>query len=422
MAVNHGGRTVERYAQIIGWGKSVPNHVLTNDDLARIVDTSDEWIRRHTGIRQRYIATDPRETTATLAIKAAQEALRVADVPASRLDMIIVATASPEHIFPSTASLVQDGLGATRAGAFDLSAACSGFVYALSVARGLIVSGSAEYVLVIGSETLSRLVDWSDRSTCVLFGDGAGAVLLAASGVPGGVLSTVLGSDGSGGNLLIVPAGGSRMPASLETVASGMHYLKMDGHAVFRFATRVMARAAQEVAEQAGLTMDDVDLLIPHQANRRIIESAMKQLKLDESRVFINVDRYGNTSAASIPIALCEAIEEGRVKQNDHLILVGFGGGLTWGAAAVQWSVPLPLPETPWWRAAQRSGSFHMAQVRSLGRRALRRLYGVAMRSEEENGRQPPISFSEGLQKLRARLWKAETSSDKPAPSEEKPS
>ncbi|MDW8100202.1 MAG: beta-ketoacyl-ACP synthase III [Anaerolineae bacterium] len=411
-----------RYAQIIGWGKSVPNHVLTNEDLARIVDTSDEWIRTHTGIRQRYIATDPRETTATLAIKAAQEALRVADVPASRLDMIIVATASPEHIFPSTASLVQDGIGATRAGAFDLSAACSGFVYALSVARGLIVSGSAEYVLVIGSETLSRLVDWSDRNTCVLFGDGAGAVLLAASEVPGGILSTVLGSDGSGGNLLIVPAGGSRMPTCLETVASGMHYLKMNGREVFRFATRVMARAAQEAAEQAGLTMDDIDLLIPHQANRRIIESAMKQLKLDESRVFINIDRYGNTSAASIPIALCEAIEEGRIKQNDHLILVGFGGGLTWGAAAVQWSVPLPLPETPWWRAAQRSGSFHMAQVRSLGRRALRRLHSIAAGSEEENGRQRQSSLGEGLQKWRARLWKAKTAEDEPASSEEKPS
>jgi len=411
---------VGRYAQIIGWGKSVPNHVLTNEDLARIVNTSDEWIRTHTGIRQRYIATDPRETTATLAIKAAQEALRVADVPASRLDMIIVATASPEHIFPSTASLVQDAIGATRAGAFDLSAACSGFVYALSVARGLIVSGSAEYVLVIGSETLSRLVDWSDRSTCVLFGDGAGAVLLAASEVPGGILSTVLGSDGSGGNLLIVPAGGSRMPACLETVASGMHYLKMNGREVFRFATRVMARAAQEVAEQAGLTMDEVDLLIPHQANRRIIESAMKQLKLDESRVFINIDRYGNTSAASIPIALCEAIEEGRIKQNDHLILVGFGGGLTWGAAAVQWSVPLPLPETPWWRAAQRSGSFHMAQMRSLGRRALRRLQGITVRSEEGNGRQPQPILEESLQKLRAHLWKVKTSKEEATSSEEK--
>ncbi len=383
-----------RYAQIIGWGKSVPSHVLTNDDLARIVDTSDEWIRTRTGIRQRYIATDPRETTATLAIKAAQEALQVADVPASRVDMVIVATSSPEYIFPSTASLVQDGLGAIHAGAFDLSAACSGFVYALSIARGLIASGSAEYVLVIGSETLSRLIDWSDRSTCVLFGDGAGAVLVAASEVPGGILSSVLGSDGSGSDLLIVPAGGSRTPTSLETVAAGQHYLKMDGREVFRFATRVMARAAQEVAEQAGLNMDDVELLIPHQANRRIIESAMRQLKLDEDRVFINLDRYGNTSTASIPIALYEAIEQGRVKQNDHLILVGFGAGLTWAAVAVQWGVPLPLPEAPWWRAAQRSGSFHVAQVRSLGRRILRRLYGVAMRSEDENRHQSQAAQS----------------------------
>ncbi len=234
-------------------------------------------------------------------------------------------------------------------------------------------------------------------------------MLLAASDVPGGILSSVLGSDGSGGDLLIVPAGGSRMPASLETVASGLHYLKMDGREVFRFATRVMARAAREAAERAGLSMDEIDLLIPHQANRRIIESAMKQLNLDESKVFINVDRYGNTSTASIPIALCEAIEEGRIKQDDHLILVGFGAGLTWAAAAVQWSVPLPLPETPWWKAAQHSGSFHMAQVRSLGRRALRRLYGVAIRTQEGNGHKPSVPWREGMGKLRARLGRTES-------------
>ncbi|GAB4515893.1 MAG: ketoacyl-ACP synthase III [Anaerolineae bacterium] len=397
---------MKRYAQIIGWGMSVPNHVLTNEDLARIVDTSDEWIRSHTGIRQRHIATDPRETTASLAIKAGMEALRVADVPASRVDMVIVATASPEHIFPSTASLVQDGLGATNAGAFDLSAACSGFVYALGVAQGLIAAGSADYVLVIGSETLSRLVDWSDRKTCVLFGDGAGAVLLAASEVPGGILSTVLGSDGSGGDLLMVPAGGSKLPASLETVASGQHYIKMNGHEVFRFATRVMARAVEEAVERAGLTMDDIKLVIPHQANRRIIEAAMKRLNIGEDRVFINLDRYGNTSTASIPIALCEAIEEGRIKQHDHIVMVGFGGGLTWAATAIQWSVPLPLPATPWWRAAQQSGSFQLAQVRSMGRRALRRLYSTAFRTQERNGvrtREESVSDKEGTRSRRRR-------------------
>lgn len=394
---------MRRYAQIIGWGKSLPNHILTNEDLARIVDTSDEWIRSRTGIRQRHIATDPRETTASLAIKAAQEALRVANVPASRVDMIIVATSSPEHIFPSTACLVQDGIGATRAGAFDLSAACSGFVYALSLAHSMIASGTAEYVLVIGSETLSRLVDWSDRSTCVLFGDGAGAVLVAASEVPGGVLSAVLGSDGSGGDLLIVPAGGSKLPTSLETVASGLHYLKMDGRGVFRFATRVIARATREVVEQAGLTLKDIELMIPHQANRRIIESAAKQLGLDEDRVFMNLDRYGNTSTASIPIALCEAIEEGRIRQHDHLVLVGFGAGLTWGAVLVQWSVPLPLPETPWWRSAQYSGSFHVAQARSFGRRVLRRLYDVAIGPREENGH-TARGLSNRVQRIKARL------------------
>ncbi|MCD6289782.1 MAG: ketoacyl-ACP synthase III [Anaerolineae bacterium] len=405
---------MRRYAQIIGWGRSLPNHILTNDDLERIVDTSDEWIRTRTGIRQRHIATDPRETTATLAIKAAQEALRVADVPASKVDMVIVSTSSPEHIFPSTASLVQDGLGAVHAGAFDLSAACSGFVYALSVAHGLIAGGLAEYVLVIGSETLSRFVDWSDRSTCVLFGDGAGAVLVAASEVPGGVLSSVLGSDGSGGDLLIIPAGGSKLPASLETVASGQHYVKMDGRGVFRFATRIMASAAQEAVERAGLSMDDIELLIPHQANRRIIESAMKQLGLAEDRVLIDLDRYGNTSTASIPIALCDAIEEGRVKQHDHLLMVGFGGGLTWAAAVVEWSVPLPLPSTSWWRIAQHSGAFHMAQVRSFGRRALRRLYNVTVGEQEDDNQPSRTVFGRGLRRLRSRLSSGRSSGQQP--------
>ena len=230
-----------RFAHIVGWGYHVPSKVITNHDLEQIVDTNDEWIRTRTGIAERHVAADPKETSVTLAVAAARKALEVADVPASKIDLIVCSTTTPEYSFPATACLIQDALGAHNAGAFDLSAACSGFVYGLAMARGQILAGDAEYVLVIGTETLSRIVDWTDRETCILFGDGAGAVLVAASEVPGGILAVDLGSDGSGGDTLIVPAGGSAMPTSLETVSSGMHYIKMDGKAVFRFATRVMA-------------------------------------------------------------------------------------------------------------------------------------------------------------------------------------
>ena len=305
-------RNSPRYAQIVGWGYQVPDKVITNHDLEQIVDTNDEWIRSRTGIsNERHVAARPTETTATLAVAAARKALEVADVHPSRVDLIICATSSPEHIFPATASIVQNALGASRAGAFDLSAACSGFVYGLSMARGHILAGDAEYVLVIGAETLSRIVDWTDRNTCILFGDGAGAVLVAASDLPGGIMATELGSDGSGADLLSVPAGGSAMPASLETVSNGSHFIKMDGKAVFRFAVRVMADATRRVLERAGLSTDDVDLVIPHQANLRIIQnSVQRQLHIPEDKIYINLQKYGNTSTASIPIALCEAIKE----------------------------------------------------------------------------------------------------------------
>ncbi|GIV80310.1 MAG: 3-oxoacyl-[acyl-carrier-protein] synthase 3 [Litorilinea sp.] len=367
-----------QYAQIIGWGYKVPDKVITNRDLEQIVDTSDEWIRTRTGIEQRHVVTDPKETTASLAVAAARQALEVADVDPSKIDLIICATSSPEHIFPATASLVQDAIGAVNAGAFDLSAACSGFVYALSMARGHILAGDAEYVLVIGAETLSRIVDWTDRNTCVLFGDGAGAVLVAASDVPGGIVAAELGSDGSGADLLSVPAGGSAMPASLETVSSGSHYIKMDGKAVFRFATRVMADATRRVLERTGLTPDDVDLVIPHQANLRIVQnSVLKQLKIPEEKVFVNLQKYGNTSTASIPIALCEAIEAGKVKPGDNLVFVGFGAGLTWAACAVKWSVPVTRPEAGWWKATRRQASYQAAAARSMWRRAVRWVYHV---------------------------------------------
>lgn len=367
-----------RYAQIIGWGYAVPEKVITNHDLEQIVETSDEWIRTRTGIEERRVAADPNETTATLATTAARRALEVADLHPSKLDLIICSTSSPEHIFPSTASIVQDAIGAANAGAFDLSAACSGFVYGLSMARGHILAGDAEYVLVLGAETLSRVVDWTDRNTCVLFGDGAGAVLIAASQVPGGIIAAELGSDGSGADLLSIPAGGSAMPASLETVSSGNHFIKMDGKAVFRFATRVMADATKAVLERAGLTPEDVDLVIPHQANLRIVQnSVLKQLKVPEDKVFVNLQKYGNTSTASIPIALCEAIQAGKVKPGDKLVFVGFGAGLTWAACAIQWSVPTEAAATDWWKNTRRQAGYQAAAARSMWRRAVRWVYHV---------------------------------------------
>ena len=361
-----------RYAHIVGWGMSLPERVMTNDDWAQLVDTSDEWIRSRTGIVERRIAEEG-ETTLTLSLEAAQRALDVAKVSPAQLDLIIVATATPEHIFPSTASLVQDRLGATKAGAYDLSAGCSGFVYALAQAADSVRAGSCQHVLVIGAETLSRIVDWTDRDTCVLFGDGAGAVVVSGSEMPGGILSSVLGSDGSGGDHLIVPAGGSKLPASYETVEQGLHYARMNGREVFRFATRTMDKATRQACAKANVALTDVNLLVPHQANTRIIKSAARSLKLDDERVFSNIDRYGNTSAASIPIALVEAIEDGRVHRNDYLVLVGFGAGLTWAATVVQWGVPLPVKPAPWYLRMFRWLYYRWARVRSWGARQRRR-------------------------------------------------
>ncbi|MBI3913324.1 MAG: ketoacyl-ACP synthase III [Chloroflexi bacterium] len=328
-----------RYAHITGWGKYLPQRILTNTELAKSVDTTDEWIRERTGIGERRIAS-AKETTAMMAIHAAREAIEVADLDPQKIDLIIVATATPEYTFPATACLVQDALGASRAGAFDLSAGCSGFGYALATAASWIRSGMHNTVLVIGSETLSQFLDWEDRATCVLFGDGAGAVLLQGKDQPGGVLATVLGSDGSGGELLIIPGGGSKHPASAETIATKLHVIKMNGREVYRFATRVIAHAAREVTKQAGWTIEKVDLLIPHQANVRILDSAAKALKLSPEKIFANLEHYGNTSAASIPIALCEAIDADRVKPGDRVVMVAFGAGLTWAACAVEWSAP----------------------------------------------------------------------------------
>ncbi len=364
------------YAHIVGWGKYLPEKVVTNHDLAQIMDTSDDWIKSRTGISERRFAGKD-ESTATMAIAAAQLALDRARITPAAVDLIIVATVSPEHSFPSTACLVQDALGASHAGAFDLSAACSGFIYGLSMATASIKSGAAKVVVVIGAETLSRLMDIEDRTTYPLFGDGAGAVVVQAHETPGGILATVLGADGSGGEHLCVPAGGSKLPTSPETVAQRLHYIKMNGREVYRFATRVMGKAAKQACEKAGVSLEEVDLLIPHQANIRIIESASNYLKLDQDKVFTNLDRYGNTSAASIPIALCEALENGRVQNKDKLVMVGFGAGLTWAAAVIEWGVPMPYRRREWWYKIIRWFVYRWARVRSLSMRASRRVEGM---------------------------------------------
>ena len=371
-----------RYAHIVGWGRYLPDRVVTNDELSHLVDTSDEWIHQRTGIRARHIAA-PHETTATLAFEAAARALAVADLHPSQVELIIVATSTPGHVFPSTACLVQDYLGAGRAGAFDLSAACSGFVYALQMASQSIATGAVRNAVVIGAETMSRVVDWSDRGTCVLFGDGAGAVVLKGSSVPGGVLGTTLRSDGSGGDLLSLPAlYHNPVPiAGAEFAHNGHHknIVDMDGRQVYRFATNVIASSIQDVLKMSQMALEDVALIIPHQANVRIIETAAKKLKLPLEKFYLNLERTGNTSAASIPIALCEAVGEGRLKPDDNVIFVGFGGGLTWGASLVKWDVTPPqvsFIDHEWKRVR-----YVMARGRSRLRRLQRRVEAAVVRS-----------------------------------------
>jgi len=321
---------------ITGLGSYVPERVLTNLDLEKMVDTSDEWIVTRTGIRERRIAADD-QAASDLALPATREAMAQAGITSEDLDLIVVATVSPDMPFPSTASLLQDRLGASHAAAFDLGAGCSGFIYALSVAAQPVASGAFRNVLVIGAEALSKITDWTDRSTCVLLGDGAGAVVLQPVEEGRGLLSFSLGSDGSGAPLLHMPAGGSRLPASEQTVRDRLHYIHMAGNEVFKFAVRILEEVALKVVGQSGLSIDQVNLIIPHQANARIVDAAAKRLNLPIERFFCNIDRYGNTSAASIPIALHEAVKAGRVQPGDLVLLVAFGAGLTWGAALLRW-------------------------------------------------------------------------------------
>jgi 3-oxoacyl-[acyl-carrier-protein] synthase-3 len=325
-----------RPVSITGLGCYAPKRVLTNDELAQMVDTSDEWIQTRTGIKERRIAA-PEEATSDLCFPAAEAALADAAVKGSQIDLVIVATITSDMLFPSTSAILASRLGADSAAAYDLSAGCTGFVYALSQGYGAIAAGLASRVLVVGADTLSRVVDWSDRSTCILFGDGAGAVVLEEV-EEGGFHAFELGADGAGGMELYLPAGGSRRPASAETVAAREHYLKMNGREVYKFATRILVSSAETVLETAGKDVGDVDLYVPHQANVRIIEHAAKRLKIEKERVFVNADRYGNTSSASIPLALRDARASGRLKDGALVLMTGMGTGLTWGSNLMTWT------------------------------------------------------------------------------------
>lgn len=389
-----------RYAHITGWGKCLPDRRVTNDEIAQLVPTSDEWIRERTGIATRYIASEE-EHTSTLGIRAGRRALEVANLAPGKLDLVICATSTPDYLMPNTASLIQDGLGATNAGAYDLNAACSGFVYALAMGAGMLRAGMIESVLVIGAESMSRVMNWGDRTTCVLFGDGAGAVVLQASDRPGGILATSLGSDGSGGDVLKVGLGtrerytANGNGATPSAVANGGPYMTMAGSEVFRFATRIVNQVTREVLEKAELTIDDIDLIIPHQANQRILQAAAKKLRFPLANIYSNLKIYGNTSAASVPLALIDAIEEGRVHAGDNLVMVGFGGGLTWGACLVEWSYDPEDREWPAWQRGLQGAHFGLAGVKSFTHRAERRLrfFQIRMRRRarrRRNGAEPP--------------------------------
>jgi 3-oxoacyl-[acyl-carrier-protein] synthase-3 len=323
-------------AVVQGIGASVPQKVLTNEELSKLVDTTDEWITQRTGIRERRVSTDE-ETASTFSIAASKEALARAGMSADQLDMVVCATVTGDMIFPSTSCLIQDAIGARNAGAFDVGAACAGFIYALSIAASMIENGQIETALVVGVDVLTKYADWTDRSTCVLFGDGAGAVVLRGEDSDRGVLKTVLLADGSGAEHIEMEAGGSLHPMCRPGSEQFSSHIYMAGKEVYRFAVNAMGDACVKVLEKAGLTSADIDLFVPHQANLRIIESAAKRLNLPDEKVFVNVHKYGNTSAGSIPIGLYEAEQEGRLKKGMTVLTVGFGAGLVWGANIIRW-------------------------------------------------------------------------------------
>jgi 3-oxoacyl-[acyl-carrier-protein] synthase III len=320
---------------VLGLGKYIPEKILTNADLEKMVDTSDEWITTRTGIKERHIAAKD-EATSDLATKAARQALKAASLDPRDLDMIIVATVTPDMQFPATATFVQANLGAKKAICFDISAACAGFIYGITIAQQFIARGTVKNALVIGAETLSRITDWKDRNTCVLFGDGAGAVVLGES-KSSEILSAYLGSDGSNTGLLNMPGGGSRNPATDKTVQDRLHYIKMEGSELFKIAVTSMADAALMALKNAGLKCAEVNWIIPHQANLRIINAVAKRLGFVNAQVYLNIEKYGNMSSACVAIALCEAAQEGKLKKGDIVLLDAFGGGLVWGAVIIKW-------------------------------------------------------------------------------------
>ncbi|MGZ4384011.1 MAG: beta-ketoacyl-ACP synthase III [Gaiellaceae bacterium] len=321
---------------ITGLGSYVPERVLTNDELSQTVDTNDEWIRTRTGIRERRIAA-PEQALTDIALPAAQAALEKASLSAAEVDLLVVATITSDMTFPSSSALLADRLGAHNAAAYDLSAGCTGFMYALAQAHASVAAGLARNALVIGGDVLSRVVDWSDRATCVLFGDGAGAVVIERVEEPG-FHGFDLGADGAGGMELSLPAGGSRLPASAETVARGQHFVQMNGREVFKFATRVLVSSAENLLAACGKKVEDIDLYVPHQANIRIIDHAAGKIGFPEERVMVNVDKYGNTSSGSIPLALADAIAQGRLQRGALVLMTGMGAGLTWGSALMTWT------------------------------------------------------------------------------------
>jgi 3-oxoacyl-[acyl-carrier-protein] synthase III len=324
-------------AHVTGWGRYAPSQVLTNADLEKLVDTSDEWIRSRTGIRERRVAA-AHETTASMGAVAGLRAIRTAGIEPDDIDLILLATLTPDYWMPSTAALVKEAIGNTKATAFDVMAACSGFVYGFATAQAYIQAGLAKHVLVIGAELLTRFLDYTDRSTCILFGDGAGAVVLSASDEPGGALGIEMTTEPQGAYMIWLPAGGSKAPPSHDTISRGEHFVRMEGNQTYRFATKTMATTALESIRRSGLQPSDIDLFIPHQANIRIIEAVAKGLDLPMDKMFINLDKYGNTSAASVPIALAEAVNEGRVKVGDNVTIVAFGAGFTSGAVTIEWT------------------------------------------------------------------------------------
>jgi 3-oxoacyl-[acyl-carrier-protein] synthase III len=321
---------------ITGLGAYAPERVLTNADLERMVETSDEWIASRTGIRERRIA-DPDQAASDLALPAARQALEEAGVDPADLDLVIVATATPDMLFPATAAIVADELGASKAAAYDLLAGCTGFVYALAQAYGGVATRLSRKALIVGTETLSKITNWQDRSTCILFGDAAGAAVVEAV-AEGGIAGFELGADGSGGPDLCVPAGGSRTPATPEVLEQELQFIQMRGQEVFRFATRVMVSSAEELLAECGASIGDIDVYVPHQANKRIIDHAVKNLGLDPDRVVMNIDRYGNTSSASIPLCLVDARERGLLEDGTRVLMSAVGAGLTWGSVYMTWT------------------------------------------------------------------------------------